>query len=695
MEDGNNNYKKINFDMFGKKISLFFNGNETDGTTIGKVMTFTYVGLYIILFLIFTCMVILKKNGSYYDSEINPEELQEIKLNRDLLYFGFSLQNDKTYDSYLDETIYYPKAYYKQAKREESNVWKWELEEIEIEKCKIEKFGEKYQNLFSNKPLDNLYCIKNINQTLKGHYIYDEYSLYSISIFPCINTTENNNSCKSIEEIENKIDNSFFAVELESIGLSPKNHSYPAQPIAENLYTSIGTGYLREFHIFLELVEIQTDENPIYEDIKKEKFLKYYKNNAMISIKKNNVKNGESVCNFELKLSDKIKIQKRSYTKIYTALSNTGGVMIFIKGLIFLFTSLPVQILHELNVINKLFNIDKSKKELSLSNLKKFTVMPLRNSVASSNIGHNSDEIKEKKVLLSSRLRNSKNKKMLDIISKDSQQKTYNSKINNKICDSINKINIKPKKTKNSFSCFYRQSLLHEGDNNSTSNLVAKKKQGSHKYDNSRIKLIPENKNNINIISRINQINASEINSNKDNNHKQKKLKNEKFKTDRVVDFSLHKEQIDRINNLTVESSQRKKSCIKSPEMTKKNNSEKIIFNSKLRDSLMDLEKNNNGKQKKLRLSYLETYFVRICKGKMKNKKILLFEEITDCYRKYLDVIKIFRNQIVFDRLIENNMNIEQFQKLEVLKNNKIKIKPKITSPQKKKKIKQKTFNEK
>ena len=671
---------KITLDMFGKKISLFFNGNETDGTTFGKMMTFIYIGLYIILFLVTTITVLLKNGGNYYDSELTPTKLPEIKLNHDLLYFGFSLQNAKTYDSYLDESIYYPKAYYKQAKRE-NNIWKWEIEEIEIEKCKLEKFGKNYQNLFSNKPLNNLYCFKNINHILKGHYIYDEYSLYSISIFPCVNKTENNYSCKSKEEIENKIENSLFSVEMESIGLNPNNHSYPAQPIAENLYTSIGTEFIREFHIFLEIVQIQTDENLIFENFKKENFLRYSKNTPMLSIKKNIMKEGNSVCDFELKLSDKIKVQKRSYTKIYSSLSNTGGAMVFIRVLIVLFSFLPVQTLHELNVINKLFKIDKSKKALALNNLKKFKVLALQHTINSSFVSKNNDGSEGNKIILSSRLRNNLtniNRRMLNIITKNTQQTVQNNEIISKISDSNNDSNFLSK-SKNNFSRFYKKSPKITYDSFPTVNFEVKKNE-TYKNNNSTLHLIPEH-NNINIISKINHIDISKIIDNGENSCKSKHIKTDELKIDSVSDFSPQKDKTDEINNFSFVNHQKRYSLNNSFQVNKKNNSEKMIFTLKSRFSLHNAYK-NNGKENKLKLTYLETYFVRVCKGKMKSKNILLFEEITDCYRKYLDVIKIFRNQVVFDRLIENNINIEKLQKLDLL-NNRPRKKSKTISPKK------------
>ena len=40
-----------------------------------------------------------------------------IKITQDNLYIGFSLEDLETYDNFIDETIYYPKAYFKTGKR--------------------------------------------------------------------------------------------------------------------------------------------------------------------------------------------------------------------------------------------------------------------------------------------------------------------------------------------------------------------------------------------------------------------------------------------------------------------------------------------------------------------------------------------------------------------------------------------------
>ena len=45
--------------------------------------------------------------------------------------------------------------------------------EIVLEKCKLEKFGISYRNNFKNKPFNTLFCFKEMNETLEGHFSWD------------------------------------------------------------------------------------------------------------------------------------------------------------------------------------------------------------------------------------------------------------------------------------------------------------------------------------------------------------------------------------------------------------------------------------------------------------------------------------------------------------------------------------------
>ena len=40
--------------------------------------------------------------------------------------------------------------------RKIGNNWNWKDYPLEVEKCKLEKFGSKYRDIFKNKDLDNI-----------------------------------------------------------------------------------------------------------------------------------------------------------------------------------------------------------------------------------------------------------------------------------------------------------------------------------------------------------------------------------------------------------------------------------------------------------------------------------------------------------------------------------------------------------
>ena len=139
-----------------------------------------------------------KKDGTFYDTYAYTGQPPSIKLSNENFYGGFGLENPETYDTFIDESIYFPKAYFKKAERH-GNIWEWSIKELELERCQLEKFGPLYRDKFKDKPLNNFYCFKNMNETLIGHFSYDIYSLFFISFFPCVNSYNNKNKCKPIE----------------------------------------------------------------------------------------------------------------------------------------------------------------------------------------------------------------------------------------------------------------------------------------------------------------------------------------------------------------------------------------------------------------------------------------------------------------------------------------------------------------
>ena len=123
-------------DLFSRKLELYYNGKPQKISRIGFIFTLIYLSIFLSIFLYKFQRMISKANGTFYVTYTYEEEPPSIKLSNENFYGGFTLENQETYDIFIDESIYYPKVYYKKAVRHVKN-WEWFVKELELEKCQI------------------------------------------------------------------------------------------------------------------------------------------------------------------------------------------------------------------------------------------------------------------------------------------------------------------------------------------------------------------------------------------------------------------------------------------------------------------------------------------------------------------------------------------------------------------------------
>ena len=432
----------LDFDIYSKTIGFFYNDKEKLGTIFGFVLTIIYILISLFLFIFYTISTIKKSNIKVHDSVLYQKEVPEMNINSDTFYFAFGVENYLTgYTRFIDETIYYPKVFYVK-KIKEGSIFK-EIEEkpLTIERCISDKFGKDYQHLIVKEELNNSYCINNFNLTLSGNFKYDKLSYIKINIYPCVNTTENNNHCKSRNIIDSFLSRTFISLLVKDIGLEPMNYSYPIIPLVQDLYVSIDKSYFRDFAIFFRISEIQTDEGLFYEKLHKKRYLNYQKTTQGIYNRdKNNFYNGESMCEVQLRMSDDIRIQKRSYRKMSEVFSITGGYMQLLSTVFSIITFLINKIGNEVEIVNGLFYFYPKKRKIGLKHYIKKTSID-------SNINNN-------KHILSHNIKNSNE----DLDIKDNsylfshKNNFYKENINDNCSQSINIIKTKSGKTGDNIS---------------------------------------------------------------------------------------------------------------------------------------------------------------------------------------------------------------------------------------------------
>jgi hypothetical protein len=360
-------------DIFGKEPELYYKGKTKKTSWIGMIFSVLLLVIYFSFFLYKIIRMLKRTDITFYDTFTYADEPPSIRITNENFYGGFALKDPQTYDAFIDEGVYIPKAFFKRAERKGEN-FVWQIKEIELEPCKLEKFGSMYQDIFKSKTINNSYCFKEMDFVLEGHFSYDLYSFFSIQFFPCVNTTEKKN-CKPLEIIDYYLKNTFVSFQLQDIELTPNNYETPFHPRNVDVYTTVGKKLFQEIHAFFQIVNIQTDMDWIgldeFENIKSELYLKYDKMIAMSNIAENDIyETGQSFCDFKIKLSENIRTEKRTYTKLITILADVGGLMEVIFTLFKIISSFTIDILYDISLVNNLFDFDLDKKVVILKDKK-------------------------------------------------------------------------------------------------------------------------------------------------------------------------------------------------------------------------------------------------------------------------------------------------------------------------------------
>ena len=367
-------------DMFGKEPEFYYKGKPKKTSWVGRIFSVIYVIIYLAFFLYKLLKMLRKIDVVFYDTLLYSAEPPSIKVTNENFYGGFALEDPATYDVFIDEGIYIPKAFFKRAERQ-GDIFNWQIKELELEPCKLEKFGSVYQDIFKTKDLKNHYCFKEMDFVLEGHFSYDMYSFFYIQFFPCVNTS-NKNDCKPLEVIDYYLSNTFISLEFQDIELTPNNYKVPFRPRNADIYTTIGTKLFKEIHAFFQIVNIETDMDWMgfdeLKDIKSEIHLKYDEMISMSNLIENNIyETGESFCDVTIKLSENVRTEKRTYTKLITILGDVGGFMEVIFTIFKIISSFSIDILYEISLVNNLFNFDLNKKIIILKEKKK---LPKKNN---------------------------------------------------------------------------------------------------------------------------------------------------------------------------------------------------------------------------------------------------------------------------------------------------------------------------
>ena len=359
----------LNFDMYSQNIGFFYKNKDKISSKFGIILTIIYIIISLGLFIFYTTKTIKRTSINVHDSTMHLKESSKFNIDPNLFYFAFGVENPETSTRFIDETIYYPKVTFYEKIKQGPTLTTVEERELEIERCKQEKFGEKYQSLIVEGELNNSYCINDINLTLSRGFKLNRVSYIKIGIYACVNTTENNNHCKPKEVIDKHISGTFFSLLAKDIGLDPSNYSDPIIPTLQDLHTTIDKSFFRDFVLYFGITEVQTDVGLFLEEINKENYINFIKSTQAFYYRDEEYYyNGETMCEIQFKIGDDIRIQKRSFMKMSEVFAITGGYMQLISTIFKIISLWSNKLSYEEKIINSLFNIYPEKKKITLKN---------------------------------------------------------------------------------------------------------------------------------------------------------------------------------------------------------------------------------------------------------------------------------------------------------------------------------------
>ena len=486
------------FDLFGKEPELFFKGKVKKTSFFGQILSVLYIIVYIAFFIYKIYRMVNKLDIDFYET-YSFSGTPLISLNNQNFYAGFSI------GGIIDKQLYYPVLQYWKETRTDGVKNEPYVKNIDLEVCRLEKFGKTHQDLFRDKPLENFYCIQNVQEDLIGYGALDTFSYYYIMIFPCIGTHPDGTECKPLDEVTSFFQKTFLEFAVQDIELTPKNYDNPSEPLIKDITTPVFKALYQSIFGYFQIVNLETNLDvlgfEVLSKIKYDRFLKYDESWIIASPSPHTVEfyPGYPVCDVTIQLAAKVLTIKRANTKLIDVLGDVGGLMEFISSLLTILSMFVTDLLYDIDIVNSLFSFDIDKKKVMIKNIIK---------------KENNDLENEPKDIYNPELFRSKSNQINFENNKDNESTQYlKMKAQNK--NDINEeMLIKKRKKKKKISRKSNSlSVISDSQNKDDKETNINMEKMDDNGGNNKIK----EQNNVNVLSNDNMISLDESNKKKEN----------------------------------------------------------------------------------------------------------------------------------------------------------------------------------
>ena len=341
-------------DIYGSKARFTIKGHKTYQTVFGSIITLISYSVIFVFFIVFSKEIIYHKKPNVITSELIDSSPLHFLLSNEFIW-AISLQF-LNYSMYIDERVYTLKAYAAISNVHENGTASETQVNLNLVKCSDYSFSV-IPEYFHGLALENLYCVNLTGIELRGVYMEDKWTTINFQFIKCINSTNNNNFCKTPDEISEILNGGYIGIFTTDYQIIPSNYNNPVQIYGKNIFTSFSIKQYMDFWVYFQIKQINTDKGLFFESILTQTFLTFESTSE-----NKDYRESDNFLTVYIRESTNRKVLDRTYSKFQDIAANIGGIIkiIFIIGEIIAY--FIRRTLYK-NYILQFFNLDESKFE--------------------------------------------------------------------------------------------------------------------------------------------------------------------------------------------------------------------------------------------------------------------------------------------------------------------------------------------
>ena len=311
----------LNLDIYGIIPSFTIHGHKRFRTIIGSMLSLLTYIIIILFFGIYIRGVLKHLSPKLVTTIYNDFDPKPINLTKDNFLITLSLQTID-YSNYINESIYYVNASLSSVTLQKDGSYQETITPLRLIKCSEYNFHF-LSNYWKNLPLESLYCLDAENIELRGDFKTEKWNVVYLKFSKCINTTENNNSCQSNEEIDNYLKGGYLGIFMSDIIIEPNNFQNPSQLYGKNIFTTFTYKEYSDFWIYLKHEQVITDLGYFFEN----KNTKYFFGLDQVNYLSDFREDQNIFLSVGIRKSLKREVYERSYVKLQEAAANACGII--------------------------------------------------------------------------------------------------------------------------------------------------------------------------------------------------------------------------------------------------------------------------------------------------------------------------------------------------------------------------------